>query len=103
MHKQRFGEAKNPFSMKGSPFQRNFGIGRKVLDRSAFRETDHFLEKDQTGPPYEKEKKKKLAGGSCPACDGKKKDCVCPEKYPLGMEDPEYRKKVYKKTEVERR
>ena len=101
MSKQRFGEAKNPFSMKGSPFQRNFGIGRKVFDRSAFRETDHFLEKDQTGPPYEKEKKEKKEG-TCPACDEKKKNCVCPEKYPLGMEDPKYREMIYKKTEAER-
>tara|TARA_R100001244_G_C5089094_1_gene115936 strand:+ start:224 stop:565 length:342 start_codon:yes stop_codon:yes gene_type:complete len=30
--KQKFGEARSPFTMKGSPMQRNFGIGSPVKD-----------------------------------------------------------------------
>ena len=90
-----------PFKMKGSPFQRNFGTKRPVLDRGGslfkYKDEGHFLEKDQTGAPYEK------GESDCAECKGKPADCKCPEKYPLGMEDPKYREKIYKKTEVERK
>ena len=35
-----------PFKMKGSPMQRNFGIGGPIKDKKK----KHFLERDKVGP-----------------------------------------------------
>ena len=65
------------FKMRGSPFQRNFGTKRPVLDRGGslfkYKDEGHFLEKDRTGAPYEE------GSSDCAECKGKPADCKCPE------------------------
>tara|TARA_R100000315_G_C5137816_1_gene78802 strand:+ start:20 stop:385 length:366 start_codon:yes stop_codon:yes gene_type:complete len=94
-----------PFKMKGSPIKRNFGVGRRELDRggSLFKFTYKDLEKKfGLGPREISEDDQSKEAARVRYEMGVYK--VDPTKPPVitDMEDPEQRKLLYNKTEVMR-
>ena len=97
-----------PFKMRGSPFQRNFGTRRPVLDRggSLFKFTEDDLKKKSGFGPIEiqeDDQSKRAARAKYEM--GVYKVDPTKSKIPniTDIEDPKQRKQLYKVTEKERK